>query len=525
MGFYEDQLKHLTDTYIKAERNIFRQLMRLEALPDSGDKSTRLARIENMQKQTQAELVKLGAFSQKWAKDSIGEMYNDGVKDAQSQIKQATGKLFGGVGGFHIHAIANMSEKAMSRFAEVMITAERKTMDIYNEARLNVHLFDAVTGIESWRKLNHRLLDELEAKGVTGFVDKAGREWNLSVYTEMLARTTMMNAHREANINELRLRGYDLVKISSHGTVCKLCIPWEGAILSISGDSNKYPSLADAEAAGLFHPNCLHSETGWFDLDDDEEDDEPRVDEQEQQEPESEPRPELELSIRERLEKACEGLGDKEKTFVIPAFENAQEEIIQLFEEHKDAIKFKYMQVTPAGRKNPAYFDPRDETVYIDHSVATGKRMLETVRHEFGHLFDYAEAKKNSTGTAFISYAGKIGESLDEARRLLKTSRTKEARELKEKLTRDVVASSGKFHSSPHVSDSVCGITKRKLHGRYSHKKEYYASNNPRWKTEVFAHLMDLEAENTNSSAETIKYLQECFPGIVEAFQKWLYKK
>jgi len=51
---------------------------------------------------------------------------------------------------------------------------------------------------------------------------------------------------------------FDLVQVSAHGG-CDLCAPWEGAILSISGDTPGYPTVDEAEASGLFHPNCKHA--------------------------------------------------------------------------------------------------------------------------------------------------------------------------------------------------------------------------------------------------------------------------
>jgi hypothetical protein len=128
------------------------------------------------------------------------------------------------------------------------------------------------------------MLDEMEQKGIIGFVDKAGREWNIARYTEMLARTTVMNARNESKMNDWRLRGHDLVRVSSHETVCEKCKPWEGAVLSISGETKKYPSLAEAREAGLFHPNCQHSTGLFVDLDDLDEEVPDAVEEDEQPE-------------------------------------------------------------------------------------------------------------------------------------------------------------------------------------------------------------------------------------------------
>jgi hypothetical protein len=257
MGYREKMERRLADMYSKAERVILKQIMMLEALPNSEDKVKRLQRVSELQKQTQAELARLNKDSQKWTKEAVSGAYNGGVKEARTEIKKQTGKPLTGFKGFHVEAIAAMENQAYTRIASVMTTAGLRTADVYNEARLRVNLFDAMAGKESVTKLNRRLLDDMEARGITGFVDKAGREWNLARYAEMLGRTTVNNAYREAKINELLVRGYDLVIISSHGTECEKCKPWEREVLSISGESKKYRSLAEAREQGLFHPNCV----------------------------------------------------------------------------------------------------------------------------------------------------------------------------------------------------------------------------------------------------------------------------
>ncbi len=40
---------------------------------------------------------------------------------------------------------------------------------------------------------------------------------------------------------------------------CDKCKAWVGRIVSITGKTPEYPTLADAKAAGLFHPRCTHN--------------------------------------------------------------------------------------------------------------------------------------------------------------------------------------------------------------------------------------------------------------------------
>ena len=112
--------------------------------------------------------------------------------------------------------------------------------------------------------------------GITGFVDKSGRRWELASYTEMASRTAVTQAAVQGHIDQLGERGFDLVAVSGSPGSCPVCEPWEGAILTrgesrpgvvnvehATRDGVMVPvrvagSVADAVAAGLLHPNCRH---------------------------------------------------------------------------------------------------------------------------------------------------------------------------------------------------------------------------------------------------------------------------
>ena len=57
--------------------------------------------------------------------------------------------------------------------------------------------------------------------------------------------------------------GGDLIKVSTHETQCRLCLPWQGKLLSITGQTSSVPYLRDAIEAGLFHPGCAHTPMGY----------------------------------------------------------------------------------------------------------------------------------------------------------------------------------------------------------------------------------------------------------------------
>ena len=134
----------------------------------------------------------------------------------------------------------------------------------------------ALTGATTRRQAAARALASFAQRGVTGFVDKAGRSWDMTSYAEMATRSAVGKAAVQAHTDRLQAAGLDLVVVSDSPEECKLCRPWENKVLSIGGSGERTVvvphatadgesvtvhvagSLADARAAGLQHPNCRH---------------------------------------------------------------------------------------------------------------------------------------------------------------------------------------------------------------------------------------------------------------------------
>lgn len=150
------------------------------------------------------------------------------------------------------------------RFSELHRRILRDSTDAYREV-----LYEAIPmatmGVESTQQAIQRALNAFADRGITAFVDKAGRRWGLAEYAEMATRTGMMNAALAGYTQEALAHGEDLVIISEHMDECQLCAPWERRVLSLTGAQLSHPdctgTIGDARAAGLFHPNCLHAMT------------------------------------------------------------------------------------------------------------------------------------------------------------------------------------------------------------------------------------------------------------------------
>jgi len=58
----------------------------------------------------------------------------------------------------------------------------------------------------------------------------------------------------------LRSMDRDLVQLTSHASPCPICAPLEGRVYSLSGESDRFPSVDRAlpDRHGTIHPNCRH---------------------------------------------------------------------------------------------------------------------------------------------------------------------------------------------------------------------------------------------------------------------------
>lgn len=139
--------------------------------------------------------------------------------------------------------------------------------DIYRQIGLEQVALQQATGRGTYKMLPG-FVETLRREGVTAFIDKAGRNWSLHTYGSMASRTTSRQAEVLAVLTADPEQ--DLYQISSHGTTCKICAPFEGRVYSKSGTDPDFPPLAAAfgkvDVNGPdslanswlnIHPNCL----------------------------------------------------------------------------------------------------------------------------------------------------------------------------------------------------------------------------------------------------------------------------
>lgn len=140
---------------------------------------------------------------------------------------------------------------------------------------------DVPLGLGTTRTAQNLAWGRLLGQGVTGFVDRSGRRWNLASYVEMATRSATRRAFDDAKVTQQQAAGVSLVSIVVGAGSCEKCARWSGKILrtdagptgrirvpNLAGDGEVTVTVAatldQAKAAGWRHPNCRCSTVAYL---------------------------------------------------------------------------------------------------------------------------------------------------------------------------------------------------------------------------------------------------------------------
>lgn len=166
-----------------------------------------------------------------------------------------------------------MLQSSLDQYARcVQLTASdtaraEATQGILNEASASV-----ASGAETRTQAVRRAIKRISDEGLTGFIDRAGREWSPEAYVNMVTRTTVHNTAIQATKVRMEDFGTSVFQVSSHAGARPLCYPYQGKFYSWDNTSGEIElgngqrvryepinSTSYGEPAGLFGINCGHS--------------------------------------------------------------------------------------------------------------------------------------------------------------------------------------------------------------------------------------------------------------------------
>ena len=137
---------------------------------------------------------------------------------------------------------------------------------------LDTQALATVTGMETRVRAIRKAMTQMVNAGLTGFVDKAGRNWTPEAYAAMVVRTSSHNVYiRTIKDRQMEFGGGDIFQVSTHPGARPLCYPYQGKFYSWSAGPGEFTDGAGhrqtyenitatsyGQPAGLFGINCGH---------------------------------------------------------------------------------------------------------------------------------------------------------------------------------------------------------------------------------------------------------------------------
>lgn len=208
------------------------------------------------------ELTTLTGRSAEEIAAAIWTASNRGTALAQADVEALLGRV-AAVERSTVALVRGLIEETVRTVAASHLAILRTVDDVYRQV-IRETAGQVLIGTQTRREATQAALNRLADRGISGFVDRAGRRWGMAEYAEMATRSATGRAATDAHLSRLTGLGQDLVVVSNSPNECELCRPWEGRVLSISGAPHiegvrVAGTVEQARAAGLMHPGCTHS--------------------------------------------------------------------------------------------------------------------------------------------------------------------------------------------------------------------------------------------------------------------------
>lgn len=288
----EDLAREITDRYKAVEDDLIREVAirvaldaRLQALADT---SGNLSAIEQARvNRILADLARQRARGlrelQQIAAEKVRQLQQAGLAQKVIDLAATLGAEAAAarlglaaprqtITGTASQAVASIAFDLQSRLGALNQRLTRYPQDIYQRVA-SLYSPGTVLGVTTSRAQQARTVQKFLTRGVTGFTDRAGRDWTIGSYAEMAGRTTVNRAYNDAGVWRMQQSGINLVTVVRGLDSCRACAAWSGAILSTdgtpagtvtlprqTGDGTVEVTIAgtveEARNAGWNHPNC-----------------------------------------------------------------------------------------------------------------------------------------------------------------------------------------------------------------------------------------------------------------------------
>lgn len=142
------------------------------------------------------------------------------------------------------------------------------TQNIHRQSKLAIRRATAeairhqmTIGINSTQDISREIKNRILKATDVAITDSRGYKWKVEHYTKVITETKMMEARREAAINQALAEEAYYGRISRHGAK-DACRHYEGMIVKLVSDApGNYRYIGDLPRREIFHPCCKHMVT------------------------------------------------------------------------------------------------------------------------------------------------------------------------------------------------------------------------------------------------------------------------
>jgi hypothetical protein len=257
---YEYEISQLVDYYKRAVNDILRELNSVD-LTDF-QRANALAVL----KEIADILAELDDNAAAWVEENIPKAALDGVAGAIMALGVAEtideARTIAKFNRLNRELVKAVVADTQADLLAVTQNISRKVKAAIRQAVAESMRANMTRGINGRRTISADIVTDMRKRlgdaVNTGIIDAAGRRWKPEVYADMVVRTKMMQAHKEATRNEAISRGAYYGVISSHNAA-DACRNWEGKIVKLTPDApGDFPYIDNLPSREIFHPNCRH---------------------------------------------------------------------------------------------------------------------------------------------------------------------------------------------------------------------------------------------------------------------------
>lgn len=254
--------------------------------------------LKQLKENVENELLKLDKKFQFFSKDTTSRIYKKGIEGQETAFKQlhirftpVKATTYAQFAGIHKEAVKTLAINTYKPLKRVVDVIGRDCIEYFERTNFNdtqailkkllkffpdnedlrstglASIQGVVNGNITWQKAIRDFQETFLKDSIfkVPYYKKDGTLHamvNMADYAELVARTTSAEAYRKGAENAI-LDTFDdmgdLVQINGKSEFPNSpCLPFEDAILSLTGKTKGYTTLDAAKAQGLFHPNCIH---------------------------------------------------------------------------------------------------------------------------------------------------------------------------------------------------------------------------------------------------------------------------